>query len=136
MAGGGSIVSIGPILENFLFLKATRGGNCSEIERELLNHLGNNLTDKINILTQVVLLNNGPYTSKLLDSLKSSLTREKNRLEHNDSLIEDATRQLTMAIESRNKIALEAALYPSWYHIRFHNTQIYREGEALLRELS
>jgi hypothetical protein len=140
MSGGGSRVSIGPILENFLTLKASRNDGYSmeliTLENELIGHLGQDLQGQVNILSQIVSLENSPFCGRLLDTLKKRLSQTMRMEQHNDNLVDDATRQLTLAIESRNPIALKAALNPGWYSVKFHSTELYKKGSDLLSELS
>ena len=73
MSSGGSRVNIGPILENFLSLKSSRNeysDECSKIEMELINYLGQDIQSQVDILTEIVSLSHSPYCSELLNSLK------------------------------------------------------------------
>jgi hypothetical protein len=76
MSGGGSRVNIGPILENFLSLKSSRNEQyseeCSNIETELINHLGQGAETQIDVLTEIVSLEDSPHCSKLLTSMKKA----------------------------------------------------------------
>lgn len=140
MCGGGSRVSIGPILENFLSLKASRNEGYSEermkIEGELMNHLGDSLEDRVNILSQIVSLEASPHCSSLLNSLKKRLEYELQMSQQNDLRVNDAMAQLSAAIEARSPIALKAVLNPGWYSVKFHSSDLYKKGTALLSELS
>jgi hypothetical protein len=140
MAGGGSRVSIGPILENFLSLKASRNGGSSEelieIEYELMNHIGDTLEDKIRVLSDIVTLQDSPYCTALLDNLKKRISQKVSLEKYNDTLVKDMNMQLVAAIETRNPVALKACLYPGWYSVKYNSTDLYKKGLALLSELS
>jgi hypothetical protein len=140
MSGGGSRVSIGPILENFLNLKASRNeqfsDECSKIESELMNYIGQDYPTQINILEQIVALEPSPYCSELLVILKKRQSHQQSIEKRDEALVEEAISHLYSAIESRNPVALRAALNPGWYSVNFHNTEIYRLAERLLSELT
>lgn len=140
MAGGGSRVSIGPILEDFLFIKASRNDNYLEdvhkIEGEIMAHLGQDLEQQTHVLTQIVSLEPSPYCSDLLVSLKKRLTQKTLMEQHNNMLVKDGIEQLSAAIESRNPVALKAALNPGWYSIKFHSSEIYKNASELLSQIS
>lgn len=140
MSAGGSRVNIGPILENFLSLKSSRNEQyseeCSKIETELINHLGQGTQSQIDILTEIVSLEDSPYCSNLLSSMKKGLEHRVAMEKRDQALVEDAFRQLSSAVESRNPIALKAALNPGWYSAQFQNSELYRKATSLLDELS
>jgi len=139
MCAGGCIVSIGPILEDFLSLKASRNETYSidreKIENELMNHLGQTIDDQIDILEQIVSLESSPHCSVLLANLKKRLTHRKAMERNDEILVDDALRQLNAAIDARSPQALRAALNPGWYSVKFQMTDIYKKGERLLAEL-
>jgi hypothetical protein len=140
MSGGGSRVSIGPILENFLNLKSSRNESPSDesakIETELMNYLGEDFQKQINILEQIVSIEDSPYCSQLLTQLKKKLEQRVLMEKRDEALVKDTLVQLSSAIESRNPTALRAALNPGWYSVRFQNTELYRTATSLLNELS
>ena len=55
---------------------------------------------------------------------------------NHDKMVKNALDQLSAAIESRNPIALKAALNPGWGSMAFQNSELYRIGSKLLSELS
>lgn len=140
MSGGGTIVSIGPILENFLNLKSSRNEQfsqeCSKIESELMNHLGQDDSSKIYILEQIVALEPSPYCSELLANLKKRYSHQQSLQKRDNALVEEAMSHLHSAVESRNPVALRAALNPGWYSVKFQNTEDYIMAERLLSELT
>jgi hypothetical protein len=139
MAGGGSRASIGPILENFLSIKASRNDNSDEvskIEQEVMAHLGQDLEQQVDILTQIVSLEPSMYCSSLLVSLKKRLAQKVSMEQHNEILVKDAITQLSAAIESRNPVALKASLNPGWYSVKFHSSELYKNASDLLSQLS
>jgi hypothetical protein len=140
MSGGGSREGIIPILENFLYLKASRNEGYSsdrdQIEQELMNHLGNDLANKVDILSNSAMIHTSPYCSDLLVTLKKRLNQKKSMEQYNETLVKEAIIQLIAAIDARNVNALRSALNPGWYSVNFHNTEIYKKGSSLLSELS
>ena len=139
MSGGGSISSIGPILEEFLSVKASRNENsdeCFKIERELMSHIGENCHKQIDILTEIVSLANSPYCSELLVTLKKRVAHQHALEKRDELLLEDAISDLYCAVKSRNPTALRAALNPEWYSTKFQNTELYKAATLLLSELT
>jgi hypothetical protein len=140
MCSGGTCVSVGPILEDFLSLKSSRNEQYSEdrekIETELMNHIGHNLEDQINILEQIVSLENSPYCSEMLSVFKKRLVHRKMMERNDEILVEDALIQLSAAIDARSPVALRAALNPGWYSVKFHCSDIYKRATTLLEALS
>jgi hypothetical protein len=140
MCGGGSVVSVGPILEHFLSLKSARDEHyseeCYKIEREIMNHIGQDLQTQIYILEQIVSLEHSPYCSQLLESLKKRMVQKNSMEQYNDTLVKDALSQLNAAIEARSPIALKAALNPGWYSVNFHCSDLYKSAATLLEALS
>jgi hypothetical protein len=139
MCAGGSRANIGPILENFLSLKSSRNeysDECFKIETELMNHLGQDIQSQLDILTEIVSLEDSPHCSQLLNSIKKRLEQQLSLEKHDQALVEGAFTQLSSAVESRNPIALRAALNPGWYSAQFQNSEHYRKATSLLTELS
>jgi len=140
MSGGGTVVSIGPILENFLSVRASRNEQFSEesskIETELMNHLGQDYQSQIDILEEIIALQPSPHCSELLAILKKRYAHRQSIEKRDEALVEDAISQLYCAVESRNPVALRAALNPGWYSVNFQNTELYRVAERLLTELT
>jgi|Laugrespbdmm15sn_2_1035079.scaffolds.fasta_scaffold15552_2 hypothetical protein len=140
VSGGGSVVSIGPILEDFLNLKASRNEPYSEdrqkIENELMNHLAHDIEDKIYILEQIVSLEPSPHCSELLELFKKRLAHKKMMERNDEILVEDALRQLSAAIDTRNPIALNSALNPGWYSVKFQCSDLYKRATSLMSSLN
>lgn len=138
MPAGGSIVSIGPILEDFLTLKASEpySDEARQIETELMNHLGNELEKQIDILEQIVSLGSSPYCSQLLVLLKKKLNNKRNMERNHANVVKSALSQLSAAIDSRSPVALRSALNPGWYSVDFNGSELYKKGSQLLVELS
>lgn len=140
MSAGGSCVSIGPILEDFLSLKSSRNEpyseDCQKIETELMNHIGNDLQGQINILEQIVSLENSPHCLHMLSLLKKRLVNRKMMERNDEILVEDAMRQLSAALDARSRVALMAALNPGWYSVKFQCSDLYKRATALLDALS
>ena len=140
MCSGGTSVSVGPILEDFLSLKSSRNEPYSEerqkIETELMNHIGRDLDSQIHVLEQIVSLENSPYCLEMLSLLKKRLVHRKMMERNDEILVEDALIQLSAALDARSPVALRAALNPGWYSVKFHCSDIYKRASALLETLS
>lgn len=139
-SGNASRASIGPILEDFLNTKAFRNEGYSQIrnniEKELMDYIGQGLEEQVNILSEIVSLGPSPLCSNLLLRLKQRLEQDMQMKNNHDKMVKNALDQLSAAIESRNPNALKAALNPGWGSMAFQNSELYRIGSKLLSELS
>jgi len=140
MCAGGTSVSIGPILEDFLTLKASRNEpnseDCYKIETELMNHVGRDIESQIYVLEQIISLEPSPYCSELLGLLKKRLVHRKMMERNDEILVEDALKHLTAAIDARSPVALESALNPGWYSVKFQCSDLYKRATDLMAKLS
>ena len=139
-SGNVSRVCMGPILEDFLCTKAFRNEGYSQIrdniEKELMDYIGQTLEEQVNILSEIVSFGPSPLCSNLLLRLKQRLEQNVHMKEKHDTMVKNALEQLSAAIESRNPNALRAALNPGWGSMAFNNSELYRIGSKLLSELS
>ena len=142
MSGGGCIrAGAGPVVSEFLEmhdrLSYTWIEEIRRIYEEVTNLLGIALNEKVEVLDDIL---TNVYSSKRLanyrDSLKMRQDGEKRMEELHNRMIADQIPILKLAIESRNSIALKAALSPSWGSMRFVELKEYKEAQALLSELS
>ena len=139
MSGGGSRASIGPILENFLYIKSARNEGPSEerdkLEFELMNHLGSDLESKIYVLNEIISMEPSPYCENLLQSFKKIHGQQKAIEQSNDLRVKESLQILSDAIDSKNPTALRAALNPGWYSVNFHTSDLYKKGSEFLAKL-
>lgn len=139
-SGNASRACIGAILEDFLSIKSFRNEGYSQIrdniEKELMDYIGQNLEGQISVLSEIVSLEHSPHCSNLLTRLKRRHEEEVSRKENHDKMVKNALEQLSAAIESRNPTALKAALNPGWGSMAFNSSELYRIGSKLLSELS
>lgn len=139
-SGNASRACIGAILEDFLCIKSFRNEGYSQIrdniEKELMDYIGQSLEGQISVLSEIVTLEHSPHCSNLLIRLKRRHEEEVSRKENHDTMVKNALEQLSAAIESRNPTALKAALNPGWGSVAFNSSELYRIGSKLLSELS
>ena len=139
-SGNASRVCIGPILEDFLSTKAFRNEGDTQIrnsiEKELMDYIGQSIEGQISVLSEIVSIEHSPLCSDLLNRLKQRIEQELRTKENRDIMVKNALKQLSAAIESRNPIALKAALNPGWGSVAFNSSELYRIDSKLLSELS
>jgi hypothetical protein len=137
-SGGGSRAGIIPLLEEFYSTRSSRADGVSEeleaLENQLLSCLGSTLSERIMTLEQIP-LDIYPSSNSLLKAYKKRITETVTEKDHNVAQIMEATYILRAAMESRNPVALRAALNPGWYSVGYHTSDLYREAEALLTQL-
>ena len=138
-SGGGSRAGIIPILEEFYSLRSSRNDGISDelqvLEGQLLSSLGSTINERINVLEQIP-LESYCYCKPLLQNYKKRITQTLDQVEHNGTQITAAMSHLRVAMESRNPLAISAALNPEWYSVDYHNSDLYKEAEALLTQIS
>jgi hypothetical protein len=138
MSGGGNIYSMGPVLEDFFVSRSMtpEGGEiASKIEMELTGYLGHSLDDKVLTLGKIVSFGSYPHVEAYYSSLKRRLRQQDDEKIYNTALVDNAINTLKIAIESRNPIALEAALRPGWSSVAFTTSPEYKVATKLLSEL-
>lgn len=142
MSGGGSRISgVGPIVSEFLELHdRLQFGWLPDVTntfKEIRNLLGTTTEEQIQVLDEIL---ENSYNLKRLakyrDSLKINIEKKKREKMYHDNLINAQIPILNAAIESKNPVALEAALYPGWGSCRFMELTEYKAAQALLNELS
>jgi hypothetical protein len=142
MSGGGSTrAGAGPIVGEFLEIYDRITCNwISEIRRtydEVVNLLGYSLDERVKLLDDII---TNVYSSQRLakyrDSLKATQANEKRMDDMHNKIIIEQIPILRAAIESRNPIALKAALNPGWSSMRICELNEYKEAQALLDKLS
>jgi hypothetical protein len=142
MSGGGSTrARAGPIVSEFLEMYDRITYNwIPEVRRtydEVVNLLGYTLDERLTLLDDIL---TNIYSSKRLakyrDSLKTTQANEKRMDDMHNKIITEQIPILRAAIESRNPVALKAALNPGWSSMRICELNEYKEAQALLDELS
>ena len=142
MSGGGSRNSgVGPIVSEFLELRDRLQYNwlpeVSNTFMEVKTLLGTTIEEQVQVLDEILKCS---YNLKRLanyrDSLKMIIEHEKRENMYHDDLINAQIPILNAAIESRNPVALEAALHPGWGSCRFMVLKEYQAAQELLNELS
>jgi hypothetical protein len=141
MSGGGSRLSVGPILADFLRLKNDLTNRylsaIVKTENELKNLLGNNDNDRLSILQDII--DTTSQSDELIaykNNLAKAIEREVQAETYNIKLVNSQIPILRAAIDSRNPTALHAALHPGWGSLRLLETNEYKEAQALLSVLS
>jgi hypothetical protein len=142
MSGGGSTrAGAGPIVSEFLEIYDRITYHwILEIRRtydEVVNLLGYTLDERVTLLDDII---TNIYSSKRLakyrDTLKATQANEKRMDDMHNKIITEQIPILRAAIESRNPVALKAALNPGWSSMRIYELNEYKEAQALLDELS
>ena len=142
MSGGGSIrTSAGPLVSEFLEMydRLTYKWipEIHRIHNEVVDLLGTTLDEKIGALDDILTnVYSSRYLSSFRDILKARHVNEKGMDNSHTTLIREQIPILRGAIESRNPVALRAALNPGWSSMRFCELNEYKEAQALLDELS
>jgi hypothetical protein len=140
MSGGGTIVSMAPILEDFLQLKESR----NDIYNKTLLHLHNEFsrylgsTDESMIITmeKMLLVDEFPFIKKYCNTLKDRVKRIESRTTYLKKYVEETLQILDSAILSRNPVALRAALHIDTYIPELIQSEQYRKAQILLKEFT
>jgi hypothetical protein len=142
MSGGGfRNTAVGPIVSEFLELRnRLQFGWLPEVIRtfnEVRNLLGTTLEEQVKLLDDILTNSyNSTRLSNYRDSLKKQIEQKNMNKEYHDGLINAQIPILKAAIESRNPVALKAALNPGWSSCRFMELKEYQDAHTLLNELS
>jgi hypothetical protein len=142
MSGGGSIrVGAGPVVNEFLEiydrLTYTYTAEIRRIYDEVLNLLGTTSDERIAVLDDILAnVYNSTRLSTYRDALKMRKAHEKRMDDLHSKMIDEQIPILRAAIESRNLVALKAALHPVWGSMRLMELKEYRDAQVLLDELS
>jgi hypothetical protein len=140
MSGGGSRMTAGPIVSEFLELydriKYQYNPELTSLFEEVTDLLGTTFQEKLDVLNKI--LDNtysSPRLSNYRDAIKLRVDYQNKMNEIQDNLITQQLPILRAAIESRNPVALKAALNPGWGSMRFFEQKEYKEADALLGKL-
>ena len=142
MSGGGSIgATAGPLVSEFLEMydRLTYKWipEIRRIHTEVVDLLGTTLNEKIEILDDILAnIYSSRHLASYRDSLKAKQANEKRLDASHNTLINEQIPILIAAVESRNPVALRAALNPGWGSMRFCELKEYKQAQALLDELS
>lgn len=142
MSGGGSRnVGVGPVVSEFLELRdRLQFAWLPEVNKtfnEVKNLLGSSLEEQIKLLDDILTSSyNSKHLSKYRDSLKKQIEQKNRQTKYHDTIINDQIQILNAAIESRNPVALKAALSPGWGSCRLFELKEYKEAQQLLSELT
>ena len=142
MSGGGCIrTAAGPVVDEFLAIHDALVYNwMPEVHRtydEVTNLLGTTIHEKFQSLNDI--LDSVFYSTRLSnyrDALKMRLEQEKRMDESHAEWLNQHVPILNAAIESRNRVALEAALNPGWGSVRLFQLKEYQDAQELLDKLS
>lgn len=140
MSGGGSRLTAGPIVSEFLELhdrlEYTYTSAAMDMVKEVTALLGNTIKEKVDVLDEIMA---NIYSSARLSTYRNTM---KQRLEYENRMDEFQNKQineqipiLQAAIDSRNPLALKAALNPGWGSMRLFEQKEYKEAFALLNQL-
>jgi hypothetical protein len=136
---GGSRAGIIPILDEFYSLRTSRNDGVSDdleaLEAQLLSSLGSTIDERVNVLEQIP-LEPYCYCKPLLQNYKKRITEKVSQVQHSAGQVMEAMMHLRLAMESRNPVALRAALNPEWYSLEYHTSDLYNEAQTLLTQLS
>jgi uncharacterized circularly permuted ATP-grasp superfamily protein len=141
MSGGGSIrASAGPVVSEFLEmhdrLTYTWLPEVTRTYEEILNLLGTTLDERVEVLDDIL---THVYSSQRLSNYRNALKArqegEKRMDDMHNTMIAEQIPILRAAIESRNPVALKAALSPGWGSMRFCELKEYKEAQVLLNAL-
>jgi len=140
MSGGGCIRT-GAVVDEFLTIHDTLVYNwLPEVRRtydEVTNLLGITIHEKFESLNEI--LDSVFYSWRLSNyrnALKLRLEQEKRMEGFHNTMITNQIPILRAAIESRNPVALEAALHPGWGSMQFCELKEYQQAQELLAKLS
>ena len=142
MSGGGSRnVGVALIVNEFLELRSRLQfawlPEVNKIFNEVRNLLGSTLEEQVKLLDDILTSSyNSKHLSSYRDSLKKQIERKNNEKEYHNNLIQEQIPILNAAIESRNPVALKAALNPGWGSCRLFELKEYKEAQQLLSELT
>jgi hypothetical protein len=140
MSGGGTRLTAGPIVSEFLELydrlehKYLTG--ITDMFHEVTDLLGITLQDKVDVLDKILTdIYSSARLSAYRDALKQRLGYENRMNDYYTTLIKEQCIILQAAIESRNPVALKAALQPGWGSMQFFEQKEYKDASALLVQL-
>jgi hypothetical protein len=125
--------SIGSILDNFFRSREQRGDAPPELEKELTDLLGTSLDEKLERLATVF----NYYSSPYLVSYNTALIRQRDSLRKEldmaNQRVNEARHILAGALESKNPVAILAAMNPGWSSSKFNTSDEYIKAIEFLR---
>uniref|UniRef100_A0A6C0AM99 Uncharacterized protein n=1 Tax=viral metagenome TaxID=1070528 RepID=A0A6C0AM99_9ZZZZ len=141
MSGGGCRSSVGPILQQFLELKASFQCRYLPIinntEKELINLLGNTDNDRLSLLEDIIKdVCDSQELRLLANSIRRRIYHVKQGEEYYSGMLYSQKSILRGAIESKNPVALKAAMNPGWTSLSLLESNEYIEAQELLGRLS
>jgi hypothetical protein len=140
MSGGGSRTACGPIVNDFLEIynriENKWMSEAINMKKEVMDLLGVTDEEKLEILNNILEnVYNSEHLSRYRDSLKKIIDRENIMNENHVKLVNEQIPILQSAIDSKNIVALKAALYPGWRSMRLMELKEYKEASSLLNQL-
>lgn len=139
MSGGGNLDSMGPILEEYFQAKYNYTGYSeisNQIRDEIMGYLGSSDDARIQILERITSSGNYPNTNRFYMNMRKKIEHEHNEKKYVDAQIDTAFNILKAAVESRNPVAINAALSPGWYSMKFNMSPEFQNAQQLLKELT
>jgi len=139
MSAGGNIDSMGPILEEYFQAKYNYNGYSevsNQIRDEIMGYLGSNDDARVEILQRITSSGNYPNVHRFYINMKKKIEHEYNEKKYADAQIDTAFNILKAAVQSRNPVAINAALSPGWYSMRFNMSPEFQQAQQLLNDLT
>ena len=140
VSGGGTILSLAPLLDDFLELKQLRNDTNNEtlsnLTQELLGYLGSTEDEQLERLERIVEVHDVPNVLVYYNTLKNKLAKYNAHLAYEKNLIQENLKHLDAAILSKNPIALSAALHPGWSSAEITTSEQYKIASKILDGLT
>jgi hypothetical protein len=100
-----------------------------------MNLIGNSLEEKIETLEQIIKNTDNSFIISFYNNLLIQKESQVNEMGQYLNSIKDALRILECAIESKNPVAIHAALNPGWTSVEFMSSSEYKTATELLKTL-
>jgi len=126
---------MGNLLNDFLILKYQRNDTPSDLEKEIIDRLGQTLQEKIDTLENILKNTNTPSIRSYYSQLLLQKEDDMNEIQHYSYTIKEALRILEDAIQSKNPVAIQAALNPGWTSLEFISSNQYKNAINFLNGL-
>ena len=142
-SSGATVISMGPVFCDFLRVISTFSHSFSsrelivKLEKELRQILG--VSDKdclLNIDKIIISGCTSPELEIYREKLDRSIAFQEKQDSYNQKILKEQINILKVAIESKNIVALNDALYPGWHSYSLINSEEYKSAQKLLDELS
>jgi hypothetical protein len=118
VSGGGTVLSLAPLLNDFLELKQLRNDTNNEtlsnLTQELFGYLGSTEEEQLERLERIIEVHDVPNVLVYYNTLKNKLAKYNAHLAFEKNLIQENLKHLDAAILSKNPVALYSALNPGW----------------------